>query len=334
MANFDIPESPEYIEDVRKFETSDPAHATLLNEVIGILINNEAFLKNWTERHSNVDNTSDIDKPVSEPQQMKLDELYEQLTGYTDKEIADLIGGAPETLDTLKEVADAMAENSTVVDALNAAIGIKANKAELDSHVNNSNLHFTKNSIVDLIYPVGSVYISVSSASPATLFGGIWQQLPERFLIGAGSTYGAGTSGGENAHTLTTKEMPLHTHTFSGLSSNTSGENQSHYHSIPAMSGVTELGGVHDHNSGSFMINGGAVSYTPNWSATGSGDIKTSVDAGHIHRYNISAHNTNNQSTGHSHAIIPAGNNGSTGGSTPHNNMPPYLAVYMWKRTA
>ena len=72
------------------------------------------------------------------------DATYQQSTGYTDKKIADLIGGAPETLDTLKEVADAISENKDVVDALNAAIGKKANQAELDSHIKNT-IHITAN---------------------------------------------------------------------------------------------------------------------------------------------------------------------------------------------
>lgn len=59
-------------------------------------------------------------------------EIYQQATGYTDQKIADLIGGAPETLDTLKEVADAIEENEDVVSALNAAIGNKANQEELE----------------------------------------------------------------------------------------------------------------------------------------------------------------------------------------------------------
>ena len=59
--------------------------------------------------------------------------VYQQATGYTDRKIAALINGAPEDLDTLKEIADAMAENHDVVEALNAAIGKKANQAEMDS---------------------------------------------------------------------------------------------------------------------------------------------------------------------------------------------------------
>ena len=71
------------------------------------------------------------------------DAAYRQSTGYTDKKIADLINGAPETLDTLKEVADAIKANKTVADALTAAVGKKANQAELDTHVSNNTIHIT-----------------------------------------------------------------------------------------------------------------------------------------------------------------------------------------------
>lgn len=87
----------------------------------------------------NVNNTSDKEKPVSEATQTALDKYYSQLTAYTDKEIADLIGGAPTTMDTLKEVADAITENKSIQEALDAAIGTKADKAEFDSHTKNKN---------------------------------------------------------------------------------------------------------------------------------------------------------------------------------------------------
>nr|DAG59546.1 MAG TPA: hypothetical protein [Caudoviricetes sp.] len=71
------------------------------------------------------------------------DAMYSQLTGYTDKKVADLIGGAPETLDTLEEVATAIKENEDVVKALDAAIGKKANQSELDTHTGNDTIHIT-----------------------------------------------------------------------------------------------------------------------------------------------------------------------------------------------
>lgn len=64
------------------------------------------------------------------------DATYQQSTGYTDQKIADLINGAPSTLDTLGEIAKAMGENKDVVDALYESIGKKANQAEMESLLN------------------------------------------------------------------------------------------------------------------------------------------------------------------------------------------------------
>ncbi len=61
-------------------------------------------------------------------------------------------------------------------------------------------------------YPIGSIYISTNSTSPATLFGGTWRQIKGRFLLAADDTYEAGSIGGEATHTLTASEMPCHNH--------------------------------------------------------------------------------------------------------------------------
>ena len=79
----------------------------------------------------------------------------------------------------------------------------------------------TKSSIVNLIYPVGSIYISTSATNPGNIFGGTWQAYGQgRTLIGAGTgndgstsmSFTAGSTGGEYKHLLTTSEMPSHTH--------------------------------------------------------------------------------------------------------------------------
>lgn len=72
-----------------------------------------------------------------------IDLAYANSNAYTDYKIADLINGAPTTLDTLKEIADAMEENEDVVDALEESIGNKANQAELDTHTGNDIIHVT-----------------------------------------------------------------------------------------------------------------------------------------------------------------------------------------------
>ena len=92
---------------------------------------------------TNVDNTSDTSKPVSTAQQTAIDTAYANANKYTDKKVADLIGSAPETMDTLEEVAAAIQENKNVETALNEAIGKKANQTELDTHTGNSTIHIT-----------------------------------------------------------------------------------------------------------------------------------------------------------------------------------------------
>lgn len=79
-------------------------------------------------------------------------------------------------------------------------------------------------------YPVGAIYLSVTDANPAALFGGTWERISQgRFLIGAGANaanttdywgeypagkenFPAGEMGGEVEHTLTVDEIPAHTH--------------------------------------------------------------------------------------------------------------------------
>lgn len=126
------------------------------------------------------------------------------------------------------------------------------------------------NLVLDMIYPVGSIYMSVNATSPSTLFGGTWEQIQDRFLLAAGNSYSGGDTGGEATHTLTIDELPDHGHT--AFYYNTSGDQSFGYQ---------------------FSSKG-----------TRSGAAESSSGIGH------------------------------TGGSKAHNNMPPYLAVYMWKRTA
>lgn len=66
--------------------------------------------------------------------------------------------------------------------------------------------------MLDNVWPVGSIYMSVNSTDPGTLFGGTWVRIKDAFLLSAGDTYNAGDIGGEAEHTLTVAEMPSHQH--------------------------------------------------------------------------------------------------------------------------
>lgn len=70
-------------------------------------------------------------------------------------------------------------------------------------------------SIIDIVYPVGSIYMSVDAADPSKLFSGTaWEKLEGRFLLGSSSTYANGATGGEATHALTIDEMPEHRHSI------------------------------------------------------------------------------------------------------------------------
>lgn len=140
----------------------------------------------------------------------------------------------------------------------------------------------------DDIYPVGSVYMSVNSTSPATLFGGTWQQIKDTFLLACGDTYSNGATGGEATHTLTTDEMPSHTHI-----------QDEHGHS---WNGRKAQWGTSGGNY--VLIDNAGTSYSAVTSVANNGVGKTTAT------------------------------NQNTGGGLAHNNMPPYFAVYVWKRTA
>ena len=81
------------------------------------------------------------------------------------------------------------------------------NIAALSNQISN-----ISSTIFDNIYPVGSIYMSVNNTNPSNLFGGTWTQLKDRFLLGAGSTYTNGSTGGSATQRLSAANLPSHTH--------------------------------------------------------------------------------------------------------------------------
>ena len=126
---------------------------------------------------------------------------------------------------------------------------------------------FNSTTYFDKIYPVGSLYMSISSIDPSNLFGGTWVKIEGKFLLSSSNSYATGTTGGEETHTLTIEEMPSHSHVVN-------------FDQIWGWGGTRSLA----------TTSGGPYA--------GNGFVK------------------------------------DAGGNQPHNNMPPYLAVYVWKRTS
>lgn len=152
--------------------------------------------------------------------------------------------------------------------------------------------------LINYIYPIGSIYLSVNSTSPATLFGGSWTQLKDRFLLGAGSTYSSGATGGAATHKLSVAEMP------------------SHAHDTPFFNNMTNNGEMKSDFVGVF---GKGV--------TASQALKDTGQSSTMEMWWI---NQTNTAEGNEWAYLTS----AKGSGSAHNNMPPYLVVYMWKRTA
>lgn len=157
------------------------------------------------------------------------------------------------------------------------------------SHNQQTLKDFLNNLVLESVYPVGSLYMSMNSTSPATLFGGTWERMTGGFIYGcvndSGTGNGTGTS--TNSHTLTTNQIPSHGH-----------------------SGIT-------YGYGNPTWRGTLPKLTPYWKITGTAQFNyTTQDSTTDLFYPFGTATTN------------------TGGGQGHSHNIPYMAVYVWKRTA
>ena len=188
------------------------------------------------------------------------------------------------------------------------------------------------------IYPVGSIYMSTSSTNPKDLFTGTtWTQITDRFLVGMGTTYKtAGGTGGASTVTLATGNLPSHNHSVSLTSGN---QSAGHTHSIPELSGTAADSGWHDHLVTSKTTSYGSGSQSAwrclSWTGTNADwnqDVYSGGSGTHSHNVTTTASTTGGISANHTHTV--SGNTGNQGSGTAFSIIPPYYAVYMWRRTA
>lgn len=135
--------------------------------------------------------------------------------------------------------------------------------------------------LLQIIYPVGSYYISATAASPASIMGGTWSQIDGgRFLCAAGEDYQAGTTGGSASVELSLDQLPKHWHE------------------------------VQENSSGAWIQLG--MWFTNVGAGTG-----WAMPAG-----------------GGYDGSSPKVATETIGGDLPHENRPPYIVAYIWRRTA
>lgn len=164
-----------------------------------------------------------------------------------------------------------------------------------------------KSMLLDLIYPVGSIYWSKNATNPSNLFGGTWVQIKDKFILAAGDTYKINTTGGAAYHTLSISELPTHSHGVGTLAVN------GHFEIRHSNGGGTVAAGANnaitcENNNGSKV-----------WNSA----IQIVAQSGTLDIVKLNAKDGKGFT----------GNTATKGDSSPHNNMPPYITAYCWERT-
>ena len=176
------------------------------------------------------------------------------------------------------------------------------------------------NDILRAMYPVGYVYESTSETNPlADIPNTTWRKIEGVFLFACDQDHPAGTTGGEETHTLTLNEMPSHTHAIND-----------HTHSFTIESQTTgEFTFTHDHS----YRGSGYKGQTLRDDKVGATNTKTAIDMSQSYRSassGIHTHDVTFPSVTTTNCSVSA--SGTTGGETSHNNMPPYKVVNIWER--
>lgn len=146
-------------------------------------------------------------------------------------------------------------------------------------------------------HPIGCIYESTDPTSPAEIFGGSWERITGRFLLGTDTTetdpgiYPAGSTGGEAEHTLTADESGQKALTITG---------GGHSHSVKYRNDLNTATSGSNRRFGPYADASSGSQYSP---------VGTSSES-------------------HTHWVS------ASDAASAHNNMPPYLAVYIWKRVA
>lgn len=231
--------------------------------------------------------------------------------GRTISSLTDKVAGTSNLTNIVQGMAGSV--NTAVNTANNAANTAEQIRVEMDA-------------VTAKMYPVGSIYISVNNANPATFFGGSWVAFATgRTLVGVDASQGefnaVEKAGGH-------KELQSHAHGLNNHVHNLG----NHTHSVPNHTHTMQGSGNHFHYLGidKSAVQKGTSYNKPNNFESGSTSYKSNTTGNHTHTMNSSGSCTtgaNNGNTGGN-----SGNTTSTGGGNA-GNLQPYITVYMWKRT-
>ena len=202
-----------------------------------------------------------------------------------------------------------------------------------------------KATLLNFCYPIGSLYWSSKSTNPASLFGGTWVQIKDKFVLACGDTYtSSGSTGGASSVTLSVSNMPSHTHSFtpSGMVSSHSHGLNGHTHSFSGsashshdviFSSSPSTNFVYYFEGQQYGARGNSAAYgraEEHSNATGSIITNSST---------VTISGTTGGNSGSTANATPtftgnAGTTESNGSGTSFSILPPYVVKYCWERTA
>ena len=168
-------------------------------------------------------------------------------------------------------------------------------------------------SLIDLVYPIGSIYLSVNSVNPSTFIGGTWEAWGTgRTIVGIDindtNFNTVEKTGGEATHTLTQAETPAHTHTRGTMN----------------ITGKWYITSDINWNSPTDYSGSGAITALNSKRSQYGGHVNTATGVNELQKDGFELNAANGWT----------GATSSVGGSGAHNNLQPYITCYMWKRTA
>lgn len=194
-------------------------------------------------------------------------------------ELAGTRANTDKTLSTENAPADAAAVGDIILDRTKETPQpIFYSKAEVDAKIKEA-IAAALSERDERDHDVGSFYASDNPTSPAQKYGGTWEQIKDRFILAAGDTYAAGSTGGEGKTVLTAEQLPPHSH-----------------------AGITVDGAFYFGWEGGNMEGVDFLNFMNSqfWSKA----VRNKLSVG------------------------------TTGSGEAHNNMPPYLTAYIWRRIA
>lgn len=192
----------------------------------------------------------------------------------------------------------------------------KSIKFKNNTYLSTKGIVHNRKVLAEILYPVGSIYLSVNNVNPEVLYGGKWEQIKDVFLMAGGDSHKPGSTGGSENHSHTTKDFTLGSEHI-----------PAHTHGSKKLVGKIQFRA---------MTNNSNIADTYN---TGNEICQMEYDGGNTWSAGLDYTINSNKPTDvitinatHEHDSVGGGKAHNHGNTDNASNLPPFYAIYAWKR--